>query len=76
MGNIMPIDKGYINAYIEHKGFGFIRREKGRDVLFTIDVLEDKYDTNNLQLKPEVEFDYEATDKGPRATAVRFVYES
>ncbi|ELV7516481.1 retron Se72 family effector protein [Photobacterium damselae] len=63
------MESGYINAYIEHKGFGFIRREKGKDVFFSI---EDINDTDLIVINKKVTFDIESKKKGPRAINIKF----
>lgn len=64
------MESGYINAFIEHKGFGFIRREKGKDVFFSTEDL-DNIDLININQK--VEFNIEKRKKGPKAINIKFI---
>ncbi|CAH1535816.1 Cold shock protein CspA [Vibrio owensii] len=66
----MTVYRGVINAYVEHKGIGFIRREKGKDVFFSIDDL-DSATIKNLHEKLTVEFEVQTTPKGPKANKLR-----
>ncbi|KPL97165.1 cold shock domain-containing protein [Vibrio splendidus] len=66
----MTVYRGFINAYFEHKGIGFIRREKGKDVFFSIDDL-DSATIQILRAKLTVEFEVQATPKGPKANKLR-----
>ncbi|CAM3927172.1 cold shock domain-containing protein [Shewanella aquimarina] len=67
----MSFYKGYINAYWNHKGIGFIRREAGKDVFFSIDDIEDVNSLSSLSNKCIVEFEIMKTRKGPRAINLR-----
>lgn len=58
-------DKGVINTYNFLKGFGFIRRKKGKDVFFFFDNFVE--DRPNILLGDIVEFDVISALKGPRA---------
>ncbi|EMP0916909.1 TPA: retron Se72 family effector protein [Pseudomonas aeruginosa] len=57
--------KGFVTSYDSFKGFGFIRREKGKDVFFFYDdVLEGHSDILEGDI---VEFEVRKEKKGPRA---------
>lgn len=56
---------GTINAYNHLKGFGFIRREKGKDVFFFFEDFSDG--TADVFIGDTVRFTIEQRDKGPRA---------
>ncbi len=63
------METGYINSYDAIKGFGFIRRQKGRDVFFhysNLSVQEDLIGEGD-----KVTFEIEETGKGLRAIDVR-----
>lgn len=67
----MSLFKGYINAYWDHKGIGFIRREAGKDVFFSIDDVEGVDSISELCNNLQVEFEIEKTKKGPKAINLR-----
>ncbi|QXH46139.1 retron Se72 family effector protein [Pseudomonas xanthosomatis] len=58
-------DRGVVRAYDTFKGFGFIRRDKGRDVFFFYDDVEDQ--ENGLIVGDLVGFEVKKAPKGPRA---------
>lgn len=60
---------GIIREYFILKGFGFIRREHGRDVFFFYTDLISK--DEKVEVGDRVSFDLDQTPKGPRATAIR-----
>ena len=61
-------ESGFINAYDAFKGFGFIRREKGKDVFFMYDQLpSDDFEPSEGDT---VTFNVIKTPKGPRAEKV------
>lgn len=62
--------KGFVNNYNIQKGFGFIRREKGKDVFFFHD---DFNGDSNVILGDVVEFKIENTPKGIRAKDIKIV---
>lgn len=64
-------DTGIVNAYNDFKGFGFIRREKGKDVYFSIDDFENEVNIDSIFIGLNVKFDVEKTKKGPRALNIR-----
>lgn len=57
--------RGFVNSYDAFKGFGFIRREKGKDVFFFYNDITG--DAQEVSVGDTVEFDIEDTRKGPRA---------
>lgn len=68
MSDEVLMDQGVVNSYDSFKGFGFIRREKGRDVFFFYDDIEDK--DEGLLPGENVRFQVRAEPKGPRAYKV------
>ena len=63
----MSRDTGFINAYNSFKGFGFIRRDKGKDVHFLIDDFVGSVDIDSIVIGCKVIFDVSKMKKGPRA---------
>lgn len=61
------IDQGTVSSYDTFKGFGFIRRDKGRDVFFFYD---DVAETEGLIVGDLVRFEIKNAPKGPRAYKV------
>ncbi|MCW3171416.1 retron Se72 family effector protein [Shewanella subflava] len=61
----MTSDTGFINTYDDFKCFGFIRREKGKDVYFSIDDFAD--DTILIAIGTKVKFEISKEPKGLRA---------
>ena len=59
------IDTGFVNSYNSFKGYGFIRREKGRDVFFSYDDVEDV--ATGIVMGDVVRFEVHDEPKGPRA---------
>jgi CspA family cold shock protein len=57
--------QGVVNSYDSFKGFGFIRRDKGRDVFFFYDDIEDEVE--GLMPGEVVRFQIRMEPKGPRA---------
>lgn len=65
------VERGVVNTFDAFKGFGFIRREEGKDVfVFYLDVLDAE---QVLIAGDEVEFYVVTTPKGPKAEKVRRV---
>lgn len=62
-------ERGIVNAYDTFKGFGFIRREKGRDVFFFYDDIEG--DDKGITIGDTVSFSIKTLPKGPRAYNVK-----
>jgi cold shock protein len=64
------VAKGIIRRLLEHRGFGFIQSEDGRDVFFhRSEVLYGLFQT--LQEGQSVEFTIEETLQGPKARRIR-----
>lgn len=61
--------KGFVVSYDPFKGFGFIRREKGRDVFFFYDDIAEA-DLDIFE-GVHVEFEVRVEKKGPRAYTLR-----
>lgn len=64
----VEIDRGVVRTYDTFKGFGFIRREKGRDVFFYYDDIEDQ--DQSLIAGDLVKFEVRKAAKGPRGYKV------
>ncbi|PMG76367.1 hypothetical protein BCU84_13625 [Shewanella sp. 10N.286.51.B7] len=58
---------GIINTFNDFKGFGFIRRDKGKDAYFSIDDFTNEVDIDSIIIGTEVTFDIVKTKKGPKA---------
>jgi cold shock CspA family protein len=66
----MIVAKGMIRRLLEHRGFGFIQSEDGRNVFFhRSEVLYMPF--SGLQEGQVVEFAVEETSQGPKARRVR-----
>lgn len=63
------IEKGFVSAFDSFKGFGFIRREKGKDVFFFYDEIEEK--DRDLSIGDTVAFAVVQKAKGPRAYQIK-----
>lgn len=64
--------KGTVKNFNKEKGFGFIRAEDGHDVFFHYSALVmDGYRT--AEAGEQVEFEEEASERGPRAKSVKKV---
>ncbi|HHR5829465.1 TPA: retron Se72 family effector protein [Providencia alcalifaciens] len=64
---------GYVNFFDPIKGYGFIRREKGRDVIFrTSDISDDKY-IMEIPKGINVKFNTVKTNKGLKAIDIQFM---
>lgn len=62
-------EEGIINEYFPLKGFGFIRRAKGRDVFFFYNQLVDK--DSKVDVGDRVSFSIIQGEKGPKAVSVK-----
>ena len=61
--------KGTVKNFNAEKGYGFIRTEEGKEVLFHFSVIQcEGFKTVNPG--DEVEYEYNETEKGLRATKV------
>ncbi|EOV0904020.1 cold shock domain-containing protein [Edwardsiella piscicida] len=67
------MNDGFINVYNELKGFGFIRRKKGRDLIFDYKDISMPYDNFEICRDLKVEFDVVKTPKGYRAINIRII---
>jgi CspA family cold shock protein len=56
---------GIVRAYDSFKGFGFIRRDKGKDVFFFYDDI--MHDDKVISVGDTVSFTIEIAPKGPKA---------
>jgi len=61
--------EGIVKEYFPLKGFGFIRREKGRDVFFFYKDLDDK--DVKVDIGDRVEFCIVKGGKGPKAIDIK-----
>ena len=67
----MSKETGTIHHYNQLKGFGFIRREKGKDVFFFFaDLLGE---TTDVIIGETVEFELKKEAKGPRAYKINIL---
>jgi len=64
---------GYVNFCDNLKGFGFIRREKGRDLIFSVSDIKQNPYTLEIPVGIKVTFDTEKTKKGFRAINISFL---
>ncbi|HSK53558.1 MAG TPA: cold shock domain-containing protein [Clostridia bacterium] len=62
---------GTIKKVISERGFGFITGEDGKDYFFHRDGLAASFDFDRVAGGEQVEFDLEASQRGPRAVNVR-----
>jgi cold shock protein len=61
---------GTIKKVVSDRGFGFIAAEDGKEYFFHRDGLDSTLDFDRLVGGEKVEFDVEASPKGPRAAKV------
>ncbi len=62
---------GTIKKVVSDRGFGFIAAEDAKEYFFHRDGLDPSLNFDRLIGGEKVEFDVEASPKGPRATKVR-----
>lgn len=67
------MEKGFINFYDHVRGYGFIRRESGRDVFFKHDDFLDFESSVDVCKGVFVNFEVIKADKGLRAVNIRIV---
>ncbi|MGI8783258.1 MAG: TIGR03986 family type III CRISPR-associated RAMP protein [Acidobacteriota bacterium] len=68
------MQRGKIARLVSDRGFGFIRPEqKGKDVWFHANTLEDKDVFPDLEVGMEVEFESRAAERGPQAVKVLLI---
>ena len=63
------MNEGRVKWFSRDKGYGFISREQGDDVFFHFTVLE-QTGFKTIDEETRVEFEYEDSKKGPKATRV------
>jgi cold shock protein len=64
---------GTVKKVVADRGFGFITADDGKDYFFHRDSLEASLDFDRLVGGEKVEFEMEASPKGPRAVRVKSV---
>ncbi|KKW01007.1 MAG: Cold shock domain family protein [Candidatus Saccharibacteria bacterium GW2011_GWC2_48_9] len=67
------METGIVTVSNNLNGYGFIRREKGKDAFFSYDqIISDKI---IIEILPgqKISFDIEKTKKGPRAVNIRLI---
>jgi cold shock protein len=62
---------GTVKKIVADRGFGFITAEDGKDYFFHRGELDSSLDFDRLAGGERVEFEVEASPKGPRAIKVR-----
>ncbi len=62
---------GTIKKVVADRGFGFIAAEDGKEYFFHRDGLDSSLNFDRLNGGEAVEFEVEASPKGPRASKVR-----
>jgi len=62
---------GTIKKVISDRGFGFITGEDGKDYFFHRDGLTDSVEFEQIAGGERVDFDLQASQRGPRAVNVR-----
>jgi CspA family cold shock protein len=62
---------GTVNRVVADRGFGFITAEDDKEYFFHRSSLDATLDFDRLHGGEKVEFEIEASPKGPRATQVR-----
>ena len=62
---------GTVKKVVSDRGFGFITGEDGKDYFFHRDGLDRSLDFDRLVGGEKVDFDVEASPRGPRAVRVR-----
>jgi CspA family cold shock protein len=62
---------GTIKKVVADRGFGFIAAEDGKEYFFHRGGLDSSIDFDHLSGGERVEFEIEASPKGPRASQVR-----
>ncbi|WP_249924991.1 retron Se72 family effector protein, partial [Escherichia coli] len=67
------MENGFVNFYDHVKGYGFIRRERGRDVFFRYDDFLFLGHDVDICKGILVRFKLEKTDKGFKAVAIQKV---
>jgi CspA family cold shock protein len=65
------VTRGTIKKVVSDRGFGFIRAEDDKEYFFHRSGVEASLDFDRLVGGERVEFDVEASPRGPRAVRVR-----
>jgi CspA family cold shock protein len=65
------VTTGTVKKVISDRGFGFISAEDGKEYFFHRNSLQASLDFDRLSGGEKVDFEIEASPKGPRATNVR-----
>jgi CspA family cold shock protein len=67
----VTVTTGTIKKVVSDRGFGFIAAEDGKEYFFHRNGLTSSLDFDRLAGGEKVQFDVEASPKGPRATNVQ-----
>ncbi|EHO1684616.1 MULTISPECIES: cold shock domain-containing protein [Enterobacterales] len=67
------MDHGFVNFFDSVKGYGFIRREQGRDVMFRSDDIPNENYTVDIPKGTKVQFNTVKTAKGLKAIDILFI---
>jgi cold shock protein len=67
----VTVTTGTIKKVVSDRGFGFITADDGKDYFFHRNSLTSSLDFDRLIGGEKVEFEIEASPKGPRATNVQ-----
>jgi CspA family cold shock protein len=65
------VTTGNVKKVISDRGFGFITADDGKEYFFHRNSLQASLDFDRLSGGEKVDFEIEASPKGPRATNVR-----
>ena len=65
------VTTGNVKKVISDRGFGFITADDGKEYFFLRNSLQASLDFDRLSGGEKVDFEIEASPKGPRATNVR-----
>jgi CspA family cold shock protein len=67
----VTVTTGTVKKVVSDRGFGFIAADDGKEYFFHRTGLDASLDFDRLAGGEKVEFEIEASPKGPRATRVR-----
>ncbi len=67
----MEEDKGVVCAFDFLKGYGFIRRKKGKDVFFYFGDIAS--DDKHISVGDEVSFNLDNSGRGPKAIRLKII---
>ncbi len=62
---------GTVKKVVSDRGFGFISGEDGKDYFFHRDALASSLDFDRMATGDRVEFEFQSSERGPRAVNVR-----